>query len=384
MTAKLIMVAANEAWNLVNFRAGLIRSLRNDGYRVMALAPPDPVCEHKLRALGCEFLPIPVDSAGFNPLHDLRTLIAMVLILRRHRPAALLSWTIKPNIYGALAARLSGAVAIPNVSGLGTMFITRSVMTRLVMGLYRLAFAGVQTVFFQNPDDRDSFVSAGLVTLEQCAILPGSGIDPDHFVDAGEHRSHPRQFLLVARLIGDKGIREFVEAARIVRTLRPDISFSLLGSREVANRTAISSPELAAWLAAGIVTHQQSTDDVRPAMVAADVIVLPSYREGMSRVLLEAAAMARPIVTTDVPGCRDIVDDGVNGFLCAPRDANSLAAAMLRAAQLDDPAWRRMGLAGRARVLRDFSVERVIERYSTALKAAGVALSRAPLRGFDR
>lgn len=378
------MVAANEAWNLLNFRAGLIRSLLEDGYRVMALAPPDPVLEQKLRAMGCEFSPIPVDSAGFNSLHDLRTLIAMVLILRRYRPAALLSWTIKPNIYGAVAARLSGAAAIPNVSGLGTMFITRSVMTRLVMGLYRLAFAGVRTVFFQNSDDRDSFVSAGLVAPGRCAVLPGSGIDSHHFGDAGEHRSHPRQFLLVARLIGDKGIREFVEAARIVRAQRPDTSFSLLGSREVANRTAISPPELAAWLAAGIVTHQPPTDDVRPAMAAADVIVLPSYREGMSRVLLEAAAMARPIVTTDVPGCRDIVDDGVNGFLCAPRDANSLAAAMLRAAQLDDRAWRRMGLAGRARVLREFSEQRVIECYRTALKVAGVALPRTPLARSDR
>lgn len=379
MTSDLIMVSANEAWNLVNFRAGLIRSLVEGGYRVMALAPPDPVGEGKLRAMGCEFLPIPVDSAGFNPLRDLRTLIAMVLILRRHRPAALLSWTIKPNIYGALAARLSGAAAIPNVSGLGTMFIKRSAMTRLVTGLYRIAFARVRTVFFQNPDDRGSFVQAGLVAPRQCAVLPGSGVDLHRFTDAGERRSHPRQFLLVARLIGDKGVREFVEAARVLRARQPETSFSLLGSSGVANRTAISSSELAAWLDEGIVTHQPPTDDVRPAMAAADVIVLPSYREGMSRVLLEAAALARPIVTTDVPGCRDIVEDGVNGFLCAPRDAASLADAMLRAAQLDDDAWRRMGLAGRARVVREFSEQRVIDRYWAALKDGGVALPRTAM-----
>jgi glycosyltransferase involved in cell wall biosynthesis len=176
-----------------------------------------------------------------------------------------------------------------------------------------------------------------------------------------------------ARVVADKGVREFVAAAAQVRARWPDARFTLLGYLDVANRTAISRAEVAGWVAAGTIEYREPVDDVRPALAEADFVVLPSYREGLSRVLLESAAMARPIVTTDVPGCRDIVTDGVNGYLCAARDSESLAAALERAAETDDPDWLRMAEAGRQRVLAEFGQQRVTGLYMTAMADAGTS-----------
>jgi glycosyltransferase involved in cell wall biosynthesis len=371
-----IIVSANIAWNLVNFRAGVIRALVDAGFDVVAAAPSDAVAEAQLRALGCAFAAVPVDAKGLSPRRDLATTLAYVRLLRRQRPVAFLGWTIKPNIYGALAARLTRVPAILNVSGLGTAFIRQNLLTRIVKLLYRLAFARAAVVFFQNDEDFGTFVVARLVTARQARRLPGSGVDVAHFRPRSDARPVPGHFLMIARLLGDKGVREYVAAARIVRRAHPHTRFTLLGFLDVANRTAISREEVERWVSEGVIDYQPPLADVRPAIAAADIVVLPSYREGMSRVLLEAAAMARPIVTSDVPGCRDIVTDGVNGFLCAPRDADALAAAMMRAATLDDAAWRDMGRAGRRRVMDEFSEARVIALYLAALADAGVSPGR--------
>lgn len=368
-----IVVSANQTWNLVNFRGGLIRALLDRGFHVTAMAPPDENMQRQLDDMGCQFVPIAIDSAGLSPVRDARTFAAMLRWLRRERPAAWLSWTIKPNVYGSLAAALSGVPAFPNISGLGTAFIRRSLITMVVKRLYRTGLARAATVFFQNEDDRALFVAEGLVRMEQSALVPGSGVDLDHFAipDSGR-RPRARSFLMISRLLADKGVREFVEAARTVRQHFPDATFALLGAVDAENRTAVSSDEVASWVAEGVVTHTAPLADVRPAIAAADVIVLPSYREGLSRVLLEAAAMGRPSVATDVPGCRDIVRDGENGFLCPPRDAAGLVEALTRAACLDDQNWQLMSRAGRERVEKDFAQERVIGLYMAALEASGV------------
>lgn len=367
-----IAVAANQAWNLVNFRAGLIRALLAQGYGVLAVAPPDAEMESRLREMGCDFEPLPVDPSGLSPFRDAATLRAFTSILRRRRPAALLSWTIKPNIYGAIAGRMTGVPVFPNVSGLGTVFIRQTALTWLIRRLYKLAFARAGRVFFQNRDDMAVFVEGGLVRATQAALVPGSGIDPLHFKASSNARVAPRRFLMIARMVADKGVREFISAAQRVRESYPDARFVLLGFLDVANRTAITQAEVEQWVEAGIVEYRTPLADVRPAIDEADIIVLPSYREGLSRVLLEAAAMKRPIVTTQVPGCADVVEDGVNGFLCRARDATSLAEAMLQAARLDDSEWRKMGLAGRRRVVRDFSEAAVIGAYLGALRDAGL------------
>jgi glycosyltransferase involved in cell wall biosynthesis len=367
-----IIVCANLAWNLVNFRAGLIAALRDRGWRVIAAAPPDPAMEQRLRAMGCEFEPVPIDASGISPWRDLQTIRAFGVLIRKHRPAAWLSWTIKPNTYGSFVAAQHGVPAFPNVSGLGTAFIRRSILTAIAKRLHRTGFRRAPAVLFQNTDDRDLFVGQGLVRPEQVRLLPGSGIDTKHFFDASGKRPARRNFLMLSRLVADKGVREYVAAAKTIRAQWPDARFRLVGPAEVANRTAISREELDGWIAEGAIEWSEPLDDVRPAIAAADFVVLPSYREGMSRVLLEAAAMGRPCVTADVPGCRDVVSDGVNGYLCAARDANALAGALARAAQADDAEWQAMAKAGRARAITEFSQERVTALYLEALAEAGI------------
>lgn len=372
-----IAVCANQAWNLVNFRAGLIRALIERGFAVHAIAPPDARMEERLRDMGCGFTPVSIDAAGLSPTRDLATFIAFLKILRKLRPAAWLSWTIKPNVYGSLAAGLLGIPALPNVSGLGTAFIRRNLLTRIAIQLYRTGFRRTPTVFFQNADDRDEFISGSMVTQRQARLLPGSGIDPQHWTAPSQGRGQPRQFLMLARIVADKGVREYVAAARQVKAQYPDARFALMGALAPPNRTAISPDEVDGWVREGVIEHLDPVSDVRPHIAAADVIVLPSYREGLSRVLLEASAMARPIVTTDVPGCRDIVRDGENGFLCGAQDATSLAQALGRAASLDDEAWRAMGRKGRTRVVEEFSQEKVNALYLAALADAGVPSPRS-------
>ena len=369
-----IAISANDAWNLINFRSGLIAALIGDGYRIVALAPENPVMADALRVLGCSFETVPIDSAGASLSRDFATFAAYNKIFRRLRPSVLLSWTVKPNVYGALAARLNGMETIPNVSGLGTAFIHRSPLTIIIHILYKLSCAKARTVFFQNHDDRDLFVLRGLVRLAQTRVLPGSGIDTVRFTPPPGGRPKARRFVMIARMLADKGVREFVAAAQVVRARYPNARFVLNGFLDAANRTAISSDEVEEWMAAGIIEYIPPLSDVRPTIAQADFIVLPSYREGLSRVLLEAAAMGRPLIATDVPGCREIVSEGENGFLCAPRDAASLAAAMFRACAIDDDTWSRMAQASRARAVDDFEEAKVINQYREALAEGGLSL----------
>lgn len=370
-SAPLIMVSANLAWNLVNFREGLIRALIAKGYRVLAVAPPDPAMEARLSAMGCSFAPLQIDAKGLSPLRDLKALWGYYRLLRRHRPAAFLGWTIKPNVYGSLAAGWLGIAALPNVSGLGTAFIRDNLLTRLVKALYRAGFHRAPVVFFQNGDDRDLFLAARLVRIAQAQLLPGSGIDTAHWSPPPGGRPPRGHFLMIARVVADKGVREYAEAARALKARWPDARFRLLGPLDAANRTAIAATEVRAWEAQGLIEHLPPRDDPRDLIAAADFVVLPSYREGLSRVLLEAAAMARPAIASDVPGCRDVVRDGINGYLCAPRDAAALAEAMERALRTTDAEWERMGQAGRDRVMADFTPDKVTGLYLDALNAAG-------------
>jgi len=375
-TAPLIMVSANQAWNLVHFRGALLRALIADGYRVIAVAPPDAVWTARLQDIGCECVPLPLDAAGVAPWREARVLLALIRLLRRHRPVAWLSWTIKPNCYGAIAARLAGVPALPNVSGLGTAFIRRSLLTGVVRALYRLAFARCRVVFFQNRDDRDEFIAGGLVRPAQARVLPGSGLDLAQFAPAAPRAAPTGRFVLIARLLADKGVREYVAAARALRSSHPGAQCLLVGAAGVANRTAISRAELDGWIAEGVISYHPPVEDVRSVIAAADWVVLPSYREGLSRLLVEAAALGRPIITTAVPGCRDIVSHGHNGLLVPPRDAAALAQAMAQAMALDPAQWQAMARAGRVIAEQRYGVERVIALYRTALADLGVGPGR--------
>jgi glycosyltransferase involved in cell wall biosynthesis len=357
-----IVLAANSAWNIVNFRGGLIRALEHAGYRPIVIAPHEAGAEVRMTALGVERIALPIDRSGLNPLTDLRLLLAYRWLLKRLRPAAFLGFTIKPNIYGCLAAGSLGIPAIPNVSGLGTAFIRPGPLQRLVTNLYRAAFRKAAIILFQNGDDCRLFVERRIVPTARTRVVPGSGVDLDRFAPAPQAVGPPT-FLLVSRLLGDKGVREVVEAARMLLQRLPSARFQLLGPIDEGNRTAIRREELDRWIGEGTIEYLGSTDDVRPHLANASAIVLPSYREGLPRSLLEGAAMARPLIATDVPGCREVIEDGVNGFLCVVRDVRSLADGMARFADLPMAEREAMGAASRCMVQERFSEEVVIQAY---------------------
>lgn len=309
-----------------------------------------------------------MDRSGTNPLADASLIVRYLRLLRELRPSAYLSFTIKPNIYGSLAARLAGVPAIPNVSGLGTAFIRGGALGSLVDFLYRLAFAKCEAVFFQNPDDRDLFVERRIVTPGKARLLPGSGIDLGRFAPAPPLPARPPTFLFIGRLLADKGVREFVDAAQLTRERYPEARFQILGGLDPDNRTAVRKEELERWVANGTVEYLGPTDDVRPHIAAASAVVLPSYREGLPRSLLEGGAMARPLIATDVPGCREIVKDGATGLLCQVRSASSLAGAMARFAEMDVDQRQALGDAARARVEAEYDERIVIDAYLEVLK----------------
>lgn len=364
-----IVLSANSDWNIANFRGGLIRGLREAGYEPIVIAPQDPAADKRMRELQVERIAVPIERSGLNALADLALLARYRKLLQRLRPAAYLGYTIKPNIYGALAAASLDIPAIPNVSGLGTAFIRRGLLQQIVTRLYRVGFRRSPLVFFQNDEDRQLFVSRRIVRPEQARVLPGSGVDLDRFAPAPPLEGTPK-FLLVARLLRDKGVLEFVEAARMLRRKLPEARFQLLGPIDEGNRTAISRNELDSWVGEGVVEYLGTTDDVRPFIAAATAVVLPSCREGMPRSLLEAAAMARPLVAADVPGCRDVVEDGINGYVCTVRDSASLASAMHRLAELPLARRQAMGEAARRKVQEQFNEEFVVQGTSTPLPAS--------------
>ena len=362
-----IVMTANAAWNVWNFRRPVISALQADGHQVCVLAPPDDAVT-ALETAGCTVIPLKMDVKGMNPARDLGLVFRYGRHFRSLRPDAVLGYTIKPNLYGAFAARRAGVPFLPNVTGLGTAFLSGGPLQRVAVGLYRGAFRGLPVVFFQNHDDRDLFLSQRIVGHDQVRVLPGSGIDFDRFpaaeMPAGDGLP---VFLLIARLLRDKGVVEFVEAARLVNAAGAVARFRLLGALGAENRTAIPPETVAAWQAEGVVEYLGQTDDVRPFIAAATCVVLPSYREGAPRTLIEAAAMARPLIATDVPGCTAVVEHGTTGFLCAVRDAGALAGAIRQFLSLDPTARAQMGQAGRRKMEREFDQALVADAYRAAL-----------------
>lgn len=365
-----LVVSINSCWNFVNFRSGLIRHLVAEGYEVVAVAPPDPHVA-KLEALGCRFVPIGMDSRGISPVKDAKLLADYLRILRRERPAAYLGYTIKPNVYGSIAAHRLGIPVINNIAGLGIAFARNDWLNKVVRLLYRLALGRSNTVFFQNRDDRELFLAAGFVNPARARILPGSGVDLRRFSPQPASPGDGLSFVLIARLLRTKGVADFVEAARLVRAQRGDARFRIAGIFDEAHRDGISRAEMDAWVGEGAVEYLGALDDVRPALAAADCVVLPTfYPEGTPRGLLEAAAMGKPIITTNVPGCRDVVEEGVNGYLCSARDPAGLAAAMIRVLDLPVEIRARMGSASRAKAVAEYDERIVIERYLEAVRSA--------------
>lgn len=358
-----VVVLGGFADSLVNFRGPLLRALVANGHKVTACAPTASAnVQEKLAAMGVTYREVSLSRTGLNPIADINTFLELVNLFREMKPDVLLSYTIKPVIYGSLAARWTKVPAIYSmITGLGYAFSSEKGEKRwvahLAKFLYRLALKANRHVFFQNPDDRDFFVRAKILArAEQAVLINGSGVDLRHFGYVSVAKGTP-SFLLIARLIKDKGIVEYVEAARMVKNRYPSIQFNLLGPLD-SNPTAISAVQISEWEAEGTITYLGETSDVRPALNACSVYVLPSYTEGTPRTVLEAMSIGRAVITTDAPGCRETVIEGINGFLVLTRDASALAQAMFNF--IENPELiERMGSASRSLAEEKYDVHKV-------------------------
>ena len=336
------------------------------GFEVTAIAPEDDYSQ-RLKDLGCDYHPVEIVGTGANPIKDIKTFLLLRRIYKKVEPDIVLHYTIKPNIYGTLAARSLGIPCINNVSGLGTVFLDRSIASFIAKILYRVSFNMATLVFFQNRDDKEDFIfSTGLKKL-QTDLLPGSGIDLQYFQPRQKNTTKNFTFLLVARLIVEKGIYEYVEAAKSLKTKHQNVEFQIIGSVDEDHSRGISQKEVDDWVDKDIINFLGTKDDPRQFIADADCIVLPSYREGTPKTLLEAAAMGRPIVTTDVPGCREVVNDGLNGFLCKGKNSNSLAEKLDEMISLNSEQREKFGTNGRKRVEETFDERLVINKYLTQI-----------------
>jgi glycosyltransferase involved in cell wall biosynthesis len=388
---KIVVIAGLDI-SLLNFRGPLLISMLRAGYEVVALAPPqNPEIHARLASLGIRFIGLPIARAGLNPYRDWTTRRALKEILSRENPRVLLAYTIKPVVLGISAGKAAGIPArYALITGLGAAFnslgITGLLLRAVARILYRRTLRHCTRVIVQNRDIERFLYANNLVPKTvPVVVVPGSGVDTDYFA-ASNVPPGPPIFLLLARMLRDKGIHEFVEAARTLKKDYPLARFVLVGDTD-PNPSAIPRDQLHAWSQEGVVEYQPSVSDVRPFLMACTAYVLPSYHEGMPRSVLEAMSMGRPVITTDAVGCRETVLDpvinkgdslqvGRNGLLVPPRDKNSLARAMAWIINNPDRATQ-MGQEGRLISEQLFAVERI-----NRLMFEAMDLSAAPLVSF--
>ncbi len=360
-----VVVIGGWAPSLIKFRRPLLEALVRRGHAVHALASDGNVAlTRQLASLGVTYDEIPLARAGINPLEDVRTLHVLTSRLRTLRPDATIAYTIKPVIYGTLAA---AAANVPRraalVTGLGYVFtnpraslrqqIARSVATRL----YRLGLSRCDVVFVQNPDDRRDLIAHGaMAATQRTELVRGSGVDLQEFPPSPLPDGATR-FLFMGRLLRDKGIYEYVEAARRVRAIAPEVEFSVLGWLDT-NPTSVHADELAAWTREGVINYLGASDDVRQHLAAAHALILPSYREGTPRSVLEAMSAGRAVITTDAPGCRETIVDGESGLLVPVQNVEALAGAAAKLAR-DRTLLTALAAAGRLRAERLYDAHRV-------------------------
>jgi len=360
---------ANTDWYLYNFRLSTALRLKADGHEVVMLSPPGPFgarfAEH-----GCRWIPLTMNRASLNPLREVVTLYHLARVLRRERPDLLHNFTVKCAIYGALAGRLARVPAIVNaVAGLGFVFTSETAKARMLRPLVKLLLHATldskqSLLVLQNPDDATAFVAAGLISQENIRVIRSSGVNTTRFQPAPPHHRHERlRVLLAARLLREKGVPEFAEAAALLRKQGRDIEFLLAGTPDPGNPHSISPDQVQAWADAGVVRWLGHVDDMAGLLSTVHVMALPSYyREGVPKSLIEGAACGLALITTDMPGCREVVTrDEVDGLRVEPRNAQALAACI---AKLDDDRelLSRLGDQARQKALKEFDERLVIQR----------------------
>ncbi len=328
---KKFVIISPKNRTVYNFRGDLVKEIIAKGYEVIVTGP-DQADVDRIEALGARFKEIPMNKTGTSVAGDLKYCKALTEFLKAEKPYATLGYTVKPDVYGAIAAKRAGVQNITSlVTGGGYTFIATSMKARIlgmiVRTLYRIGFRKANHVIFQNQDDLKEFTESGLVKKEKCDFVNGSGINLEHFQEAPFPETI--SFFMLSRLLKSKGVGEYLEAARIVKAQHPEVKFYLLGKYETAMQDALEKDYVEGFIRDGIVERFEETGDVRPYYAMSSVYVLPSYREGTPRTVLEAMAMGRPIITTDTQGCRETVKEGVNGFLVPIKDPKAVADKML-------------------------------------------------------
>jgi glycosyltransferase involved in cell wall biosynthesis len=333
-----IAVLAGYGPSLLNFRRQLLGAMCEFGHDVIATAPESSLeVKKELARMGVRYIPLPVSRKGLNPLRDLGYVLRLRRLLLSEKVSMTLAYTIKPVVFGSIAARWAGvSESFSLITGLGYVFSAggarKRLLQRVTKALFKFGLKGNRAVIFQNPDDREMFVRSGIIPSERTVLVNGSGIDLDHFAFSPVPTGAPT-FLLIARLIRAKGIPQFVAAAELVKKKHPTSRFRLVGPFD-PGPDSIRPDEIREWVDRGLIEFLGEMADVRPALRSATAFVLPSYyREGIPRTILEAMSCGRPIITTSTPGCRETVIDGFNGYLVAPQDSIALASKMAELAE---------------------------------------------------
>jgi glycosyltransferase involved in cell wall biosynthesis len=369
---KKVVVSSNTSWSVFNFRLELLRFLAKN-YQVEVIAPKDPYSD-KLRDMGFAVHHIDMASSSINPFQDISTLLVYWRLLKKIKPDYYLGFTAKPNIYGGFIASLVGCRVINNIAGLGRTFSNSGLLQSLMQLLYRISLSQSQCVFFQNKDDQSLFLEKGLLKNINNFVLPGSGVDVNRFtcqqtkpLEVTDSTSPSFVFLFSARLLLEKGIREYISAANQLKAIYPNCIFQVLG-KYGGTSAELPKAELEEACQNGTIEYLGTTDNVVSVLHNANCFVLPSYyREGVPRSLLEAGSCGLPLITTDSVGCRETVINGVNGYLISPRSSVALFDAMKKIVELDVRERREMGLASRNYMVSHFSETLVLEQYQHVL-----------------
>ena len=367
MNNNTIVIIYNATHHVLLFKSELIKSIKRNGYRVVVLASIDNYTE-KLKNIVDEFYEIKLDSSGINPVKDAYLIFQIYNICKRLKPATILNFTIKPVIYGTFAGRLLGGVPVINtITGLGTAFVSSGLANKVATFFYKFTFKYSHLVFFQNQDDQQFFKDLNIISRDNTKLVSGSGVDLLKFKPIKNKKTENTNILFIGRIIADKGIYELIDAAKIIKKEYSNVTFILMGMLGVKNRTSISKSEVYNWVNEGLIEFVPFKDDIRMVLGDSDLVVLPSYREGTPKTLIEAASMAKPLIATDVPGCREVVIHEVNGFLCQVKNPVSLAAAIKKFIELDYSCKIEMGLKSRELAEQKFDINKVNNSYINEL-----------------
>ena len=362
-----IIIFSKSNWNIYNFRKGLINKLINNGYEIFIISSEDSY-KNKLIELGCKIYPININNKKINPFFDFFLLFKIYNLYKKINPSIVLHFNIKPVIYGSFVASLLNIKHINMITGLGTAFISKKLIKQIVKFLYYISMKKSNLVFFQNLDDKDLFIKNKLIKNENTKLIPGSGIDLKYY----DYKPYPKSdniiFLLISRILWDKGIKEFIEAAKLLNSKYDNLTFQLLGPTEKGISSEISLQQIKIWEDNKIISYAGFKNDVRPYIEKSHCVVLPSYREGTPKSLLEGSSMGRPIIATNTTGCREVINDGINGYLCENKDYISLANTMEKFMKLSLEEKIKMGKQGRRKVEKEFDEKIVINLYLDSIK----------------